>query len=79
MRSGREVVAHDAVVRRVELDVVDPVAPPVVRLQLRRDRVRQIGVMLEIRAADEPADPLEFGGIRLRGERAYRIDEGDIG
>ncbi len=52
--AAREGVAEDAVVGRVVLDLVEPEAPPVVRIRHRRVEVRELRVPLERFRADEP-------------------------
>ena len=51
--------AEDAVVRGVELHLVDTVAVPVVRREHRRVHVRELRVVLEARLAHERADRAE--------------------
>ena len=66
-------VLHDAVVGGVELDLVDAVAPPVVRVVHGRAGVGELGVVLVLRGADVAADLVEPLDPRVRGEGRHRV------
>lgn len=76
MTHGR---ADDLVVRRVEVDLVDPVAVPVVGAQHGRGRVGELRIGLEPRGADQAADLVEFRLVPCRAERPDRFGERQIG
>ena len=67
VRTVLDCRGDDPVIARVVLHLVDPVAPAVKGVQFGRDGVGKLGVVLELRAADEHAHVGEFacgpGGI----------------
>ena len=73
-----ERVADDPVVSRVELDLVDAVAPVVVGPQHRSVDVGQAGVIDEVGAADERSDAFEFVARGTRSIVGERIPQSRI-
>ena len=64
MRLLSDGEAHELVPGRVELDLVDPVAEPVMRLEFRRMPVRLPGEELDMRAADRCAGLGKLGSAQ---------------
>lgn len=72
-------IADDAVIGRMELHRVDPVAPPVMTGEDRRIGVRQLGVPLEIGPADKGADCRQLAAGPSGAEPGNGLGERRIG
>ena len=79
MGLAREDQPHQLVIGGVELDLVDPMAEPVVGSQLGQMAIGQPGELLDVFRTDDGAGALELLPSPVGAERLHRFGQRPVG